>query len=63
MYFVTLEGLRVRVSADVYMTMIRVVRDKCVVSNALIRVGSNRVLILSKSHGTRVTCSWVTGQN
>jgi len=56
-YFVALEGLHVRVSADIYLTMIRAVRDKCVVSNALIRAGRDSALILSKSYRTRVTRS------
>jgi hypothetical protein len=51
-YFVAVEGLQLRISADVYLTMICTVRDKCFVSNALIRPGRDSTLILSKSCGT-----------
>jgi hypothetical protein len=58
-YVVALQGLQLRVSAD--LTMICAVRDKWVVSNSLIRAGRDGALILSKSYG--MTRSQMTRQN
>jgi hypothetical protein len=57
MYFVALESLHVRVSADIRLVSDYYSRGKWVVSNAQIRAGWDSVLILSKSYGTRVTLS------
>jgi len=56
-YFVDLEGLQLRVSADVYLNMVCAISDKCLVSNALMCAGRASALILSKSYGARVTRS------
>lgn len=52
----TLDGLHVPISEGQYPTMIGVVRDKFVVSNAQIRAGRDGALILWKSYGTKGDC-------